>query len=65
MALSIVVVTDGGVATFVVAAWIGMPLESLGSVKFKVSPGSITTLRQTDLAADRQVSSLNDLRHLS
>jgi len=42
-----------------------MPLESLGSVKFKVSPGSITTLRQTDVAADREVSSLNDLRHLS
>jgi len=60
-----VVVTHGGAATFVVAAWIGMPLESLGSVKFKVSPGSITTLRQTNVAADRQVSSLNDLRHLS
>jgi len=32
-------------------------------VKFRLSPGSISVLRQDDIAADRQVS-LNELRHL-
>jgi probable phosphoglycerate mutase len=59
-----VVVTHGGTATFVIAAWVGMPLESLGSVKFKVSPGSISVLRQDGVAGDRQVISLNELGHL-
>ncbi|VXB59873.1 histidine phosphatase family protein [Nocardioides sp. AX2bis] len=60
-----VVVTHGGSATFLIAAWIGMPLESLGSVKFKLSPGSISVLRQHDLASDRQVVSLNEVEHLN
>lgn len=59
-----VVVTHGGAATFVVAAWIGMPLESVGSVKFKVSPGSISVLREDEVVPDRQVVSLNEVRHL-
>lgn len=60
-----VMVTHGGCATFVIAAWIGMPLESLSSVKFKVSPGSISVLRQQDASGDRQVISLNEVEHLS
>lgn len=59
-----VVVTHGGTATFVIAAWIGMPLESLGSVKFKLVPGSISVLRQLDVASDHQVVSLNEVEHL-
>lgn len=58
------VVTHGGTATFVIAAWIGMPLESLGSVKFKLVPGSISVLRQLDVASDHQVVSLNEVEHL-
>lgn len=56
--------THGGAATFVIAAWIGMPLESLALVKFTVSPGSVSLLHQDDPAADRQVISLNELEHL-
>jgi probable phosphoglycerate mutase len=59
-----IVVTHGGAATFVIAYWIGMPIESLGQVNFWVSSGSITTLREDDFYHSRQVISLGDTRHL-
>ena len=34
------VVTHGGTATYLIAAWIGPPTESAGYVKFAASPGS-------------------------
>lgn len=58
-----VIVTHGGAATFVIAAWIGMPLASVGAVKFKVAPGSISVLRD-DNSGDRQVLSLSETGHL-
>jgi len=58
-----VIVTHGGSATFVIAAWIGMPLESLGRVKFKVAPGSVSVLRD-DGSGERQVVRLNKTTHL-
>ncbi|WP_246165420.1 histidine phosphatase family protein [Arthrobacter yangruifuii] len=59
-----VAVTHGGTATYLVAAWIGLPLEAAGYVKFQISPGSITHLREDDVFHDRQVVSLNDTAHL-
>lgn len=59
-----VVVTHGGAFTFVVAAWIKMPLESAGYVDFRASPGSITVLREDDFFHNRQVVSLADTGHL-
>lgn len=59
-----VVVTHGGTATYLIAAWIGLPLEEAGYVKFKVSPGSITHLREDDFFHDRQVVALNLTGHL-
>ncbi|QNP68383.1 histidine phosphatase family protein [Streptomyces roseirectus] len=59
-----VVVTHGGTLTFVVAAWIGMPVESVGRVSFPVPAGSITTLTEDDYFHNRQVTSLGDTRHL-
>ena len=55
-----VVVTHGGAATYVIAAWIGMPLESVGSVRFTLSPGSISLLTEDDRSHDRRVASLNE-----
>ena len=63
-AQDVVVVTHGGTATYLIAAWIRLPLEKAGYVKFKVSPGSITHLREDDFFHDRQVMSLNDVGHL-
>jgi probable phosphoglycerate mutase len=59
-----VIVTHGFALTFVIAAWIHMPPESLGYVIFRSTPGSITTLRQDDYFHNRQVAALADTRHL-
>ncbi|MFG2616532.1 histidine phosphatase family protein [Streptomyces sp. NPDC048507] len=59
-----IVVTHGYALTFVVAAWIGMPAESLGYVNFRAPSGSITTLREDDFFHNRQVVRLGDTGHL-
>lgn len=59
-----VIVTHGGSATFVIARWIGMPIDALAYVSFRVSPGSITHLREDDYFHNRCVMSLNDTAHL-
>ncbi|GAA0460614.1 histidine phosphatase family protein [Streptomyces stramineus] len=59
-----VIVTHGFALTFVVASWIKMPFESLGSVSFRAPSGSITVLREDDFFHNRQVVSVGDTRHL-
>ncbi|KAK1178174.1 histidine phosphatase family protein [Streptomyces sp. NBS 14/10] len=59
-----IIVTHGFALTFVVAAWIRMPFESLGSVSFRAPSGSITVLREDDFFHNRQVVSLGDMSHL-
>ena len=60
-----VVVTHGFAMTFVVAAWIRMPLESAGWVSFRSNAGGITHLREDDELFDRAVVALNDRTHLA
>ena len=60
-----IIVTHGGSATFVIARWIGMPLDSLSHVSFTVDPGSITRLVEDDYFHNRAVALLNDTSHLS
>lgn len=59
-----IVVTHGGTASLVVAHWIGMPVTSLGRVRFRVTPGSITHLREDDYFHNRSLESLNETAHL-
>ncbi len=59
-----VVVTHGFAATFVVAAWIGMPVQAAGSVAFPVASGSITTLREDEFFHNRAVLTVGDVAHL-
>ena len=59
-----IVVTHGFALTFVVARWIGMPVEAAGFVNFRATPGGITHLRQDDFWRNREVRSLNDTSHL-
>lgn len=56
--------THGGALTFVIAAWIRMPLESADYVDSRGSPGSVTVLREDDFFHHRQVASLADTSHL-
>ena len=60
-----VVVTHGGTATFLLAAWIGMPIGAAGLVGFHFSPGGITLLREDDRVHSRNVVQLNDIGHLT
>ncbi len=60
-----IVVTHGFAVTFLIAAWIKMPIEAAGYVNFRAAPGSITVLREDDYWHSRQVASLGDTRHLT
>ncbi|MEV0674687.1 histidine phosphatase family protein [Mycobacterium sp. NPDC050441] len=59
-----VIVTHGFALTFVIAAWIKMPIPSLGYVNFAAKAGGITTLYEDDRFHNRQVLGLSDTRHL-
>lgn len=59
-----VVVTHGGAFTFVVAAWIRMPIEAAGYAAFRSTSGGITHLREDDFFHNRQVVALNSVEHL-
>jgi probable phosphoglycerate mutase len=60
-----VIVTHGFALTFVVAAWIGMPLEAAGSVAVLAASGSITYLQEDDLFGNRAIVRLIDTTHLA
>jgi probable phosphoglycerate mutase len=60
-----IIVTHGGSATFVIAHWIGMPLDALSYASFRVDSGSITRLVEDDYFHNRAVTRLNDTTHLS
>ncbi|SEE38356.1 histidine phosphatase family protein [Jiangella alba] len=59
-----VIVTHGGTATYLVAAWIGMPLDAAGRVHFRVSSGGISLLREDDRYHSRQLTRLDETGHL-
>lgn len=59
-----VVVTHGGALTFVIAAWIRMPIHAAGYAAFRSTSGGITHLREDDFFHNRQVVSLNTVEHL-
>ena len=59
-----VIVTHGGALTFIVAAWIKMPLEDAGYIHLRSSSGGITHLLADDRYHDRGIVKLNDTDHL-
>ncbi|MDO3648648.1 histidine phosphatase family protein [Nocardia mangyaensis] len=59
-----IIVTHGGALTFVMAAWIMIPLESAGYANFRATSGGITELREDDFFHNRQVFRLDDTHHL-
>lgn len=60
-----IVVTHGFTATFLLAAWIGIPVEAAGLVNFRFTSGGISVLRKDDFFHNHQISELNDVRHLA
>ena len=59
-----IVVTHGFALTFVVAAWIGMPLAAAGSVAVTSTSGGITLLSEDEVFHNRGIVRLNDTSHL-
>lgn len=59
-----VVVTHGFALTFVIAAWIGMPLEVSGRIAVASTSGGITHLHEDDRFHNRTIVRLNDTAHL-
>ncbi len=60
-----IVVTHGFAVTFIIAAWIRMPIESAGYVNFRAPSGSITVLREDDYFHNRQVVTLGETDNLA
>ena len=60
----VIVCTHGYATAFLIACWIGMPIESAGYVNFRVGSGSITYLKEDDFFANRAVRYPSDTRHL-
>ncbi|MDH4412487.1 MAG: histidine phosphatase family protein [Rhizobium sp.] len=60
-----IIVTHGFALTFVIAWWIGMPIESLARVNFPVTSGSITHLAENAFWKSRAVVTLGDTGHLN
>ncbi|MEV6275648.1 histidine phosphatase family protein [Nocardia sp. NPDC051832] len=59
-----IIVTHGGAITFVVAAWLALPLDALGYARFRAGPGSITELHEDDYFHNRQLVRLGETDHL-
>lgn len=59
-----VVVTHGFALTFIVAAWIGLPVESAGFIAVTATSGGITHLHEDGVFHNRGILRLNDTSHL-
>jgi probable phosphoglycerate mutase len=63
-AVNQIVVSHGSASSYLIAAWIGMPMKSTDRVFFPLTSGSITTLRRNDTHFSHQVVALNETQHL-
>jgi probable phosphoglycerate mutase len=59
-----IIVTHGFAMTFVVAAWIRMPLRAAGYINLRSTSGGISHLQEDDFFHNRSVRFLNDSSHL-
>jgi probable phosphoglycerate mutase len=59
-----IIVSHGSASSYLIAAWIGMPMMSTDRVFFPLTSGSITTLRRNDTHFSHQVLALNETHHL-
>jgi len=60
----VVIVTHGFALTFVISAWLGAPIESLGRARYSARPGSLTRLELDPEWGDRTLASFNETGHL-
>lgn len=63
-AMNIAIVSHGFTATFLIMAWLKVPVEYMDFCNFRVIPGSITLLQEDDNFHNRAVAHLNYTEHL-
>jgi probable phosphoglycerate mutase len=59
-----VVITHGYAQTFIITAWLRLPVEAVGFASFATRPGAISHLRHDDYWRNRTVVSLAETSHL-
>ncbi|MGW6279984.1 histidine phosphatase family protein [Kribbella sp. NPDC055071] len=59
-----IIVSHGSASSYLITAWIGMPMLSTDRAFFPLTPGSITTLVSNDTHHSHQVTALNETTHL-
>lgn len=59
-----IIVSHGSASSYLIAAWIAMPMTSTDRVFFPLTSGSITTLVRNDSHFSHQVMTLNETHHL-
>ena len=59
-----VIVTHGFALTFLVMAWLGVPVEHMGYCNLPSRPGGVTHLQEDDLFHNRGIKYLNRTEHL-
>ncbi len=62
---NVIVVTHGFALTFVIMAWLRVPVDNMGYCGFGAAPGGVTLLREDDLFENRSVVYMNRLDHLA
>ncbi|HDJ21992.1 MAG TPA: histidine phosphatase family protein [Candidatus Bathyarchaeota archaeon] len=60
-----VIVSHGFALTFIIMAWLKVPIENMDYCNFKADPGGITLLVEDDLFCNRGVQYVNRTEHLS
>jgi len=60
----VVIVTHGFAARFVIACWIGLPIEKPDYVAFAASPASLSLIVEDAVFLNRRARSRNDTYHL-
>ena len=60
-----IIITHGFASTFVIMAWLKVPVENMDYCHFEPLPGGVTLLQEDDLFGGRSVTFLNKLDYLT
>jgi probable phosphoglycerate mutase len=62
---NVIVITHGFIRTFLIMAWLKVPVENMDYVDFKANPGSITLLNEDDKFINQNIIYLNRMDFLT
>jgi len=62
---TVLVITHGFALTFIIMAWMNIPVVNMDYCKFSSFPGGVTQLREDDFFGNKTLVSLNDMSFIS